>query len=312
METQDRFVGALLGHAVGNAFGGPLAFMSREQIQIKHGVVTEMIGGGWLGLRPGETTEETEMMLLLAESLVEKKGFDRGDVSRRYVEWLGTLSNPEGVDNITRAALSLIAEGTPVEEASRAALDLTGEDGATNGTVARCVPIGLLRFRDEGTLLRESLAEAAITHHDRRAASGAAIVNLFLARIVRGVPGLDALFGDAFTALLDSDADVIPVLDDVREKPESELRSTGRVADTLEVAFHAFYHAESFEDCIVRTVNRGGHTDTTGAVAGALAGAFHGPGGIPDRWLRRLQGRLRVEQAARRLYRAASASGETG
>jgi ADP-ribosyl-[dinitrogen reductase] hydrolase len=309
MDTADRFVGALLGHAVGNAMGGPLAFMSREQIQIKHGVVTEMIGGGWLGLRPGETTAEVAWMLCLAESLAEQRGFERADVARRYVEQLRTIG--EGVDNITRAALGLIEEGTPVEEASRMALETTGEDGASNGTVARGVPLALLRYHDEGALLRESLAEAGITHHDREATSGAATVNLFLARILRGVPGLDVLFDEVLGALLVNDAGVLAVLADVREARERELRSTGRVTDTLESAFHAFYRADSFEDCIVRTINKGGPADVTGAVTGALAGAFHGPDSIPDRWLRRLSGRSRVEQAARRLHRIASGAEAT-
>ena len=151
MDIADRFVGALLGHAVGNAMGGPLAFMSREQIQIKHGVVTEMIGGGWLGLRPGETTAEVAWMLCLAESLAERRGFERADVARRYVERLGAIG--EGVDNITRAALGLIEEGNPVEEASRMALTQWPHLGHSEGKQKRRNGKRMIENRREHPLL---------------------------------------------------------------------------------------------------------------------------------------------------------------
>jgi len=300
METADRFVGAFLGVAVGDAMGAPVAFMSPEQIRIKHGAAMEMRGGGWLGLRPGETTDETALAIRLARSLVDKRGFDRDDAARRYVEWLRT--EPRDIDNVTRAALALIEEGIAVDEASARALEVTGEDGASNGALVRGVPLALAFFQEPAHLVRVTLDEARITHRDPAAGAVGSVANLFLARLLRGVPGLDLLFDETLAAVVEMAIEGVPSGADARLLREADLRSTGRASDTLEVALHGLYHGESFEDCLVRTVRRGGHADRTGALAGALAGAFHGPGAIPDRWLRLLQDRLVVEQTARQLH----------
>ena len=67
----DRIAGALYGVAVGDALGGPLEFMSAEEIHRQHGWVTTMLGGGWLDLQPGETTDDTAMTLAVAEGIIE-------------------------------------------------------------------------------------------------------------------------------------------------------------------------------------------------------------------------------------------------
>ena len=104
IRMQSRYRGCLLGLAVGDALGGPVEFMTTEQIIAKRGKpVREMIGGGWLKLRPGETTDDTAMARALAESLVAVGGFDAADVAARYVRWM--QSKPPDIGNITRIAL---------------------------------------------------------------------------------------------------------------------------------------------------------------------------------------------------------------
>ncbi len=68
--------------AVGDALGGPVETMTREAIYKRHGrPVREMVGGGWLKLKPGQTTDDTAMARMLAESIVECDGVDTADIA---------------------------------------------------------------------------------------------------------------------------------------------------------------------------------------------------------------------------------------
>jgi ADP-ribosyl-[dinitrogen reductase] hydrolase len=60
---------------------------------------------------------------------------------------------------------------------------------------------------------------------------------------------------------------------------------SGYIVETMQAVFQAFFDTDSFEACLIDVVNRGGDADTTGAIAGMLAGALYGPAGIPLRWL---------------------------
>ena len=100
---RDRFRGALLGLAAGEALGAPAEFLTAEQVVEKYGVITEMIGGGVYDVAPGEVTDATEMMLCLAESLADNGRFEPEDIMARYGAWLE--SHPRHVSLTVRAAL---------------------------------------------------------------------------------------------------------------------------------------------------------------------------------------------------------------
>jgi ADP-ribosyl-[dinitrogen reductase] hydrolase len=295
---EERYTGCLLGLGVGDALGAPLEFMSAEQILIKHGVVREMIGGGWLNVRPGETTDDTAMALTLAESLIEKKTFDRDDAAARYVAWL--RSGPRDVGNTIRASLTRIGEGMEPEEASAEAHFEVGGKTAGNGAAMRAAPLALAFPDSEEKLLAHARADAAVTHHDPLAGQGSAALVLMIAAALG--PGKDK------TAVPGKAREVLSALGEARAVPDpsgkeaKDLRPTGFVLDTLECAAWAFLSGKGFEDCLVRAVNLGGDTDTIGAITGALCGAWYGAPKIPDRWLRPLDQRTALEEAGKALF----------
>lgn len=311
--TLDRAKGCLVGLAAGDALGGPLEFMSREQIRIKHGLVRDFLGGGWLGLRPGQGTDDTAMATALAESLVDKGGFDAGDAAARYVEWL--RSEPLDVGHTTRRALAWLADGGDLESASRTAHEQGEHKSAGNGTVMRCAPLAVRYRRDRGRLVDASLADARITHYDRRAGSGSACLNLLLAMtlddaVPRGPGGRPADLLPRVSEALEPYGDRVDDLLPRRLGGDGPQRfyddgdappATGYVVDTLRAALWAWTTTDSFEACLVRAVNLGDDADTVGAVAGALAGAWYGLGGVPERWLDRLEARSRMVWLAGRL-----------
>ena len=307
MTLLDKYQGCLIGLAVGDALGGPLEFMSREQILIKHGEVREMIGGGWLHLRPGEFTDDTEMMLCLAESLVDKKVFDREDVSRRYLEWFRT--QPRDIGNITRAALSALDQGVSIDEASRNAHELSGYKSAGNATVMRAAPIGLLYQRDHKALVEACLQDALLTHYDKKAGIGSVTLCLLISEFLGGEKDKSLALRRATDFLEGGEGGLFSVLPNFEYVEEGELKSSAYVVDTLSVSLYHFLKTKSFEQCLVKVVNMGGDSDTAGAVSGAVAGAYYGLSGIPRRWSEKIKDRGFIAHMARRLYEVSGARG---
>jgi ADP-ribosylglycohydrolase len=164
---RDRFRGALLGLAVGDALGAPAEFMTPEQVRDHYGVLVDMVGGGCHDVLPGQATDATDMMLALAESLTEKGVFDPEDIVRRYREWFH--ANPNDVSLTTRTVMLALAAGTPWDLASRRAYEILGFPTAGNGSVMRCAPIALRYFHDPETRRLVSLRESTITHFDHLA-----------------------------------------------------------------------------------------------------------------------------------------------
>jgi ADP-ribosyl-[dinitrogen reductase] hydrolase len=308
---EDRIVGMIVGLAAGDALGSPLEFMSRSQIEIKHGHVAKMIGGGWLGLRPGGWTDDTAMMLCLLGSLLEKGAFDQQDVARRYVEWYRT--RPVAIGNVVRATLTLMDdEGVPVGEASRRAHEGSGGQSADNDTVMRCAPLAAWYVSDARRLMEASFLDARITNWDIQAASGSALLNLVLSALLRGGKKADA-FAWAEESMLANEFGLYTNVPDVSFLAERDLKPSSESAvDTLTAAFWCFHGAASFEEALVRAVNLGGEAGTVGAITGALSGARWGYQKIPPAWAQVLQDRGLVLGQAKRLAAHAVSSPDRG
>ena len=303
---QLRYRGCLLGLAVGDALGGPVEFMTTEQIIAKRGKpVREMIGGGWLKLRPGETTDDTAMARALAESLVAVGGFDAADVAARYVRWM--QSKPPDIGNITRIALRGWKAGLNVPNAALGAHRQLNGKSAGNGTIMRCAPIALRYAYDERRLIDASRDEALITHFDPQAWTGSVAVNLLIARTLHGMPFPTAVKDVAYRIrrIPKAAAEVADVLEKTRGDIAGGLLPTsGYVIDTLRIAVWALLGNDSFEEAVVAAVNLGGDADTQGVVTGVLAGALYGVEAIPERWLNALIGCDELEALADNLLAA--------
>jgi ADP-ribosyl-[dinitrogen reductase] hydrolase len=148
----------------------------------------------------------------------------------------------------------------------------------------RCAPHAIAFAAEPDTLEQVSKQSSAITHHDSRCQYGCVILNQTIAGFLRGAesPLADAIArvdGDGPDELVET-IRLVPDLVD-----EQQLENTGYVVHTLQTSLYDALTADSAEEAIVTSVNRGGDTDTLGAVTGALAGARFGAAGLPDRWL---------------------------
>jgi ADP-ribosyl-[dinitrogen reductase] hydrolase len=294
--TLERFRGCLVGVAVGDALGAPVEGMGREEIARRYGRVQDLFSGGWLGLGPGEWTDDTAMMLCIARSIVEKGRFDPEDIAKKFLGWFraGAL----GIGRTTWVALDALGGGASWREAGRIAHEMLGGLSAGNGSIMRCAPIALLDANNAERLIGDSIDSSLITHWDSRACWGAAALNLAIAQLL--CEGREALLERLVGRILEPE---------VRESVAraggmrmEDLVPSGFVLDTLQAAIWCFMNTDSFEDAVVSAVNLGGDTDTIGAVCGALAGAWYGLEQIPSRWQQPLDGRQEIIELATGIY----------
>lgn len=301
--TQDQFRGCLVGLAVGDAFGGPVEFMSRFEIAQRYGGgLHKMVGGGWLKLKPGETTDDTAMARALAESLVAREGFAVDDVAARYVAWLRT--SPKDVGNITKLALRAWEKGVALPAAAMGAHRQLGGKSAGNGTIMRCASIALRYAYDERRLMDSSRDDALITHFDPQAWTGSVALNLLISYLLRDMPITEAvrLVAARIRREPRAAAEIAQVLETITPLTRADaLPTSGYVVDTLRIAVWAMLAHETFEDAVMAAVNLGGDADTQGAVTGALAGARWGYQAIPEQWLQPLHEREALIKLADRL-----------
>ncbi len=291
---RDRFRGALLGLAVGEALGAPAEFLTASQVRERWGVLDEMVGGGCHGVCPGEATDATEMMLALAESLVTVGEFEPEDVVSRYRAWFA--GGPRDCSLTTRTVMLALSSGTPWDVASRRAHEVLGFPQAGNGSVMRCAPVALRYARDPEARRRNTLRESTLTHYDHLAGwSCVAFNELVVAAMADSLPeSLPAIAA----ALDDEDSRVAGALRDALDAEPDEIHATSFVIDSLRAAVWAVVRTTTFEDALIEIVNRGGDCDAVGAVAGALAGARYGADAIPARWLEPLLAREAVTAVA--------------
>jgi len=266
---EERALGAYLGFAVGDALGATVEFLTKGEIREKHGLHRKMIGGGWLHLAPGQVTDDTEMSLCLGRSLARKGGLDPKDVCEEFAVWL--KSGPVDVGNTCRRGIRrFITNGT-----------LEGgycEGDAGNGAAMRNLPTAIATLHRPDLLEEWTVAQSHITHHHPLSDDA----TLALGRMTQAL-----LSGQGMKAARD-EANALVEKHKCFRFETFRGQSTAYVVDTMQTVLHFYFLTDSFRNCLIEVVNQGGDADTTGAIAGMLAGATYGVREIPSAWLGKL------------------------
>ncbi len=286
MITADRAIAAYLGLAIGDALGATVEFMTPHEIAVQYGIHDTLHGGGWLRLKPGHVTDDTTMSLALGNAILAQGSVDALAAAQAFDAWM--RAKPVDIGNtVRRNLLQFRKTGNPEAPYS--------DHDAGNGAAMRMLPVALATFgQTEQTVRTACRAQAHVTHHS--ALSDAACECLvFMVQ--------DALRGADKNYLLHQHAHQLaarhPAFKFRAIKPASN--PSGYVADTLQAVFQSFFDTNDFRDCLIDVVNRGGDADTTGAIAGMLAGAVYGPEAIPDAWLKALDADIRSSCEAQAL-----------
>ncbi|WP_132259674.1 ADP-ribosylglycohydrolase family protein [Paucimonas lemoignei] len=292
---RNRYLGAMLGLACGDAVGTTVEFCPRGSFN----PVTDMVGGGPFGLRPGQWTDDTSMALCLAESLLTKGGFDPVDQMVRYLNWWkwGYLSSTGSCFDIGMTVRSALAKFEVSRDPYSGAVD---PHSAGNGSLMRLAPVILHAHGDMPMLLGLAADSSRTTHGAAEAVECCQLFGEILSRALSGMPK---------EALLDN-MHFVPAEPNVRQlmsgeflrKDEDRIRGSGYCMESLEAALWCFYHTDSLEEAVLRAVNLGDDADTTGAIVGQIAGAYYGVEAIPSRWLSTLAMRDDIELMADSLY----------
>lgn len=298
LTAESRAVGCLLGLACGDAVGTTVEFQPRGSFE----PVTDMVGGGPFRLQAGQWTDDTIMALCLAESLIDRGGFDATDQLQRYLRWYreGVMS-PTGhcfdIGMTTEMALRRF-ERTGHPDAGD-----TDPQSAGNGSIMRLAPVVLFAHPNRSEVARLSAASSRTTHGAAEAIDACRILGTLLSALIDGADRDDAL-ASVEPAEDSTDGMRAIIRGDWRDKPIKAIRGTGYVVNSLEAALWCFMHSEDFETAVLTATNLGEDADTTAAICGQLAGAFHGAEGIPRHWRERVWESERIEAMARALFHA--------
>ncbi len=284
----DAITGGLLGVAAGDALGATVEFMEPEEIEHAHGVHREIIGGGELGWRPGQGTDDTDLTWAVIRGYLDA---DNGDVLQSvaggFLDWFGR--DLTDIGGTTFQALWQLRESR-----DPATSGLTGEASCGNGSLMRALPTALVR-PDAQRRRAESARISAITHAHRRCVDSCVAYNEIAAALIAGASASEAI---SYARALDLHTDVRSALNVSADTAESDLSTTEYVIDSLRCAVWAIQQPDTFESVLVALVNRGHDADTTAAIAGGLLGIIHGEEGIPQRWTQQLEYTPKLVQAA--------------
>jgi ADP-ribosyl-[dinitrogen reductase] hydrolase len=311
MTSTDKAEGVLLGLACGDALGRPVEFKSPATIEASHGTLDEMVGFGTHGQPAGTITDDTELALRIARSLVTNAGFDGEDIASRFVSWYDR--GPFDIGLMTSDALSRIQAGAPWDDAGQAVWESRPEgSNAGNGSVMRCAPYAIAYAEDEQYLGEISGRSSAITHADPRCTRGCAVLNLTIAAFLRGDESpLDQALETTYPDQSET-PELIEALTGVPESLSAEaVRNGGYVVDALQAGLYYALDAETAEDAIVRAVNAGNDADTVGAITGAVAGARFGAGSLPHEWITAIDESAELRRLARDLTALQPPGGES-
>lgn len=293
----------MIGLAVGDALGTTLEFNPPGSFNPIH----DMTGGGHFHLKPGQWTDDTSMALCLAESMIEKKGFDPVDQTERYLRWWreGYLSSTGkffDIGGTVRAALERF------ERIHEPYCGPTDPYSAGNGSIMRLAPVPLFYARNPEEVIEKSGESSRTTHGTPAAIDACRHLGALIIGALQGVDK-DRLLSDHYTPVPGywAGKPLVKEIDEIasgsfKRKNPPEIQGSGYVVQSLEAALWAFYHGKSFKDGCLLAVNLGDDADTTGAVYGQLAGAFYGEREIPEDWRTKISHHDLIISFAERLF----------
>ncbi|HEX20495.1 MAG TPA: ADP-ribosyl-[dinitrogen reductase] hydrolase [Acidiferrobacteraceae bacterium] len=276
-EVKARAVGAYLGLAIGDALGATVEFMTPREIQAQYGTHNAICGGGWLKLKRGQVTDDTTMALALGDSILETGRVDAHAAAQAFDDWM--RAKPADIGHTVRHGIIHFRQtGDPCVPEN--------EYDAGNGACMRTLPVALVAFGlDAAQVQAASHAQAHITHNNPLSDAGTECVIAMVQAALEGVTITELLNGLV--------RELITAYPEFRFRGRRRDNPSAFIVETLQAVLQALFDTGTFEDCLVDVVNRGGDADTTGAIAGMIAGALYGSDAIPGRWLKALDRTVR-------------------
>ncbi len=304
----DKIKSVLFGVAVGDALGVPVEFKSREDIRKKP--VTDMIGYGTYNLPPGTFSDDSSLTFCLAEALTN--GFELNVIGQNFVKWCyKNYWTPRGnvfdIGIATQQAIDRLAKGVRPDLAGGFDVSSNG-----NGSLMRISPL-LFYLLDKPINERYEITKqvSSLTHGHIRSVI-ACFYYLEFARQLFVQKDKFEIYKNLQTEITNHITSIsinpaeIALFDrllkqKIHELKEEKIFSSGYVLYTLEASIWCLLTTDNYKDAVLKAVNLGGDTDTTGAVTGGLAGLLYGIDSIPSHWVKQIARHDDIEELAERL-----------
>lgn len=273
MSATDNYVGydrglmrsCIYGLAVGDALGVPYEFRERGTFEC-----TGMVGDGTHGQYAGTWSDDTSMALCICSSIKRLAYIDVADIGDRFHRWLedGEFTCDGYVFDVGVTCKRAISTGVPAKS----------YDDCGNGSLMRTAPLALLDYFDT-----DKIREVSAITHAHSVAKWSCVTLCDILRTIRnsGTPAKRVLWRRYGY---------------IASRPVEAVKSDGYCEHTLEAALWCFMNTGSYADCVLTAVNLGDDTDTTAAVAGALAGVYYGFEAIPPKWIGQLRGKAVIDR----------------
>ncbi|HEY9802929.1 MAG TPA: ADP-ribosylglycohydrolase family protein [Leptolyngbyaceae cyanobacterium] len=310
MLTAPKTLSGLMGLCVGDALGVPVEFTSRAELA--KSPVTKMLGYGKWNQPPGTWSDDSSLTFCLAESLC--RGYSLDAIANSFWRWYKhAYWTPRGeifgIGESTHAVIMRLKQGISPLHAGG-----ISEMSNGNGSLMRILPMAYcyktLTFAE---LIQRVHEVSAITHAHRRSQMACGIYTSIAVEILKG-----ADLPTAYLQGLENIQKIYSAEEYHREQPhfqrvfsrkiaqlpEAEINSGGYVIDTLEASLWCLLNSSSYSEAVLKAVNLGGHTDTTAAVTGGLAGIYYGIECIPQQWVKQIARRQDIINLANRFAEA--------
>ena len=301
-DFKEHIYGCLFGQAVGDALGLGTECMTKEEV-IKYypngltdysQIIVDYHRRKW---QKGEWTDDTDMMLCIANALIEDKGVDLTHIARNFKAWFN--DNPRGIGSQTCKLLVVKEYVEKPFEASELIWKMSRKEAAGNGGLMRTSVVGLL----PNDVAKHAEDICRLTHFDPRCIGSSVIWSEIIHSLVYDDRELSV--NDIIDIANRYDERIKPYVVQAKESDFEELvlddERAGYTLTTLMVALWCYFHINSFEEGLFEVVNAGGDADTNAAVACSMLGAKYGYSAIPKSLIDGLVDRERLESVCKRI-----------
>jgi ADP-ribosylglycohydrolase len=308
VDSKPMIKSMLFGIAVGDALGVPVEFKSRKEIA--ENPVTGMRGNGTHKVPAGTFSDDSSLAFCLAEALTE--GYDLKNIAEKFIAWRynnywTANGNVFDIGNATERAMKRLAEGIRPDLAGGIERNENG-----NGSLMRLLPL-VFYIKDKPIKERYHVTKevSSITHGHIRSVI-ACFYYLEFARQILLESGKFEIYRNlqmelpGFLNSMDVPKNEISIFDrllagNIYELTEDSILSSGYVIHTLEASIWCLLTTGNYRDAVLKAVNLGEDTDTTGAVTGGLAALLYGFENIPKDWIDVIARKADIENLADRL-----------
>lgn len=318
----DKIRGIIFGQAIGDALGFGTEWIPKSQVRKEYPdglrsysqIVRYRNVSGWT---PGDWTDDTDQMLCILDSLLEKQQVDILDIAARFHHWAVTDGMGMG-QTVYSVVYSPDFLQNPLATAKQV-WEASGQKAAANGGVMRTSVLGIWEYSFPEKVKRNAEEVCKITHHDPRCVGSCVAVSLAISALLRQESDINSLMQSIAIAVQEYHPSIqeyfeksatlsLEALDLDEGLNPGEEGGTGYTLKTMGAGFWALQHAQSYEDGILAIIHEGGDADTNAAVAGALLGARFGYKNIPQQWVEELVYKQQLDNRIERLINLVKSS----